>query len=117
MAWSVSGVHLVALVTHLLMRKGYDVVLLGPSGLPFSLLQHVEWIFTTGLLMFLLLNLNLSLLLNLMALLGTFLPERHRLTHLYMPILNRARDIAKSKETSRRVTCPSVTAHPPMRSK
>jgi len=70
-----------------------------------------------GLLMFLLLNLNLLLLLNLMALSGTLLPERHRLTHLYASTLIKARDIAKHEERSRRVTCPSVIAHPPMRSK
>jgi hypothetical protein len=70
-----------------------------------------------GLLLFLLLSLNLLLLLNLMALSGTLLPERHRLTHLYVYTLNKAREIAKSEEMSRRVTCPSVVAHPPMRSK
>jgi hypothetical protein len=59
-----------------------------------------------GLLMFLLLNLNLSLLLNLMALLGTFLPERHRLTHLYLSKSVKATESASSRDRRIIVTCP-----------
>lgn len=50
----VCGVFGIALYTHVRIRDGHDVVLHGPSGCPFSLLQHVEWCFTTGLLMVLL---------------------------------------------------------------